>query len=118
MENIIHPAIKKVLARIIGLFFVLNILVLGIVSLEASPIVYSSVSTYTDTDGDSVPDNSDIDDDGDGIIDANEDKNLDGDDNPATDPTDSDNDGYPDYLDIDSDNDGILDNVEAQTTSG
>jgi gliding motility-associated-like protein len=118
MENIIHPAIKKVLARIIGLFFVLNILVLGIVSLEASPIVYSSVSTYTDTDGDSVPDHSDIDDDGDGIIDANEDKNLDGDDNPATDPTDSDNDGYPDYLDIDSDNDGILDNVEAQTTSG
>ena len=118
MENIIHPAIKQVIARIMGLFILFNILVLGIASLEASPLVYPTFTTNTDTDGDSVPDDSDIDDDGDGIIDANEDKNLDGDNDPSTDPTDSDDDGYPDYLDIDSDNDGILDNIEAQTTSG
>ncbi|PCE63528.1 DUF7507 domain-containing protein [Sediminicola luteus] len=60
----------------------------------------------------------DLDEDNDGILDAWEDLNLDGDDNPATDPTDSDADGIPDYLDIDSDNDGIPDNVEAQTTLG
>ena len=59
----------------------------------------------------------DIDSDDDGIIDSFEDLNLDGDDDPATNPTDSDGDGYPDYLDIDSDNDGIPDNVEAQTTA-
>ncbi|PKA99402.1 gliding motility-associated-like protein [Flavobacteriaceae bacterium MAR_2009_75] len=58
-----------------------------------------------------------LDSDGDGITDSFEDLNLDGDDNPATNPTNSDNDEYPDYLDIDSDNDGIPDNVEAQTTS-
>jgi len=57
---------------------------------------------------------SDLDADDDGIVDLFEDLNLDGDNNPATDPTDSDNDGIPDYLDIDSDNDGIPDNVEAQ----
>lgn len=59
----------------------------------------------------------DLDLDDDGILDSVEDANLDGDDDPATDPTDSDNDGYPDYLDIDSDNDGIPDNVEAQSTA-
>ena len=59
-----------------------------------------------------------LDSDNDGIIDSFEDLNLDGDDDPATNPTDTDGDGYPDYLDIDSDNDGIPDNIEAQTTSG
>ncbi len=118
MENIIHPAIKQVIARIIGLFILFNILVLGITSLEASPLVYPTVTIYTDTDGDSVPDHSDIDDDGDGIIDAIEDKNLDGDDDPSTNPTDTDGDGVPDYHDKDSDDDGILDIVEAQSTSG
>ncbi len=63
------------------------------------------------------PMGADIDSDDDGIIDSFEDLNLDGDDDPATNPTDSDGDGYPDYLDIDSDNDGIPDNVEAQTTA-
>ena len=53
--------------------------------------------------------------DGDGILDNFEDLNLDGDNDPSTDPTDTDVDGIPDYLDIDSDNDGIPDNVEAQT---
>ena len=60
----------------------------------------------------------DIDDDNDGILDTVEDPNLDGDDDPLTDPLDSDGDGYPDHLDIDSDNDGIPDNVEGQTTAG
>ncbi len=58
----------------------------------------------------------DIDTDDDGIIDAFEDLNLDGDNNPETNPTDTDNDGVPDYLDIDSDDDGLPDNIEAQTT--
>lgn len=49
-----------------------------------------------------------IDDDGDGIPAHVEDKNLDGDKNPATNPTDSDGDGIPDYLDADDDNDNVL----------
>ncbi len=61
---------------------------------------------------------TDLDTDDDGIVDAFEDLNLDGDNDPATDPTDSDGDGVPDYLDIDSDNDGIPDNIEAQVTIG
>ncbi len=71
-----------------------------------------------DTDGDGVPDSTDLDDDNDGILDTEEDPNLDGDDDPLTDPLDTDDDGYPNHLDIDSDNDGIPDNVEAQTTDG
>ena len=71
-----------------------------------------------DTDGDGVPDSADLDDDNDGILDTVEDPNIDGDNDPLTDPLDSDNDGKPNHLDIDSDNDGIPDNVEAQTTSG
>lgn len=59
-----------------------------------------------------------LDSDNDGILDSFEDLNLDGDNNPATNPTDTDGDGIPDYLDIDSDDDGIPDNVEAQTTQG
>ncbi len=77
--------------------------------------VPSSIA-FQDTDGDTVPDHIDIDDDGDGIIDSVEDANVDGDNDHTTHPTDTDGDGIPDYLDIDSDNDGILDNVEAQTT--
>ena len=59
----------------------------------------------------------DLDADDDGIVDSFEDLNLDGDNDPTTNPTDTDGDGIPDYLDIDSDNDGIPDNVEAQTTA-
>jgi gliding motility-associated-like protein len=62
------------------------------------------------------PSGADLDSDDDGILDSFEDLNLDGDNDPATDPTDSDGDGFADYLDIDSDDDGIPDNVEAQTT--
>ncbi|MCE2611474.1 gliding motility-associated C-terminal domain-containing protein [Flavobacteriaceae bacterium D16] len=58
----------------------------------------------------------DLDADDDGIVDSFEDLNLDGDNDPSTNPTDTDGDGIPDYLDIDSDDDGIPDNVEAQTT--
>ncbi len=71
-----------------------------------------------DTDGDGVPDSTDLDDDNDGILDTVEDPNLDGDNDPLTDPLDTDNDGIPNHLDIDADDDGIPDNVEGQTTAG
>lgn len=61
-----------------------------------------------DTDGDSQPDITDIDDDNDGILDT-----LEGD---GT--IDTDGDGYADSVDIDDDNDGIPTNVEAQSTEG
>lgn len=61
---------------------------------------------------------TDLDTDNDGIVDSFEDLNLDGDNDPSTNPTDTDGDGIPDYLDIDSDDDGIPDNIEAQTTVG
>ena len=64
------------------------------------------------------PPGADLDLDDDGIVNSFEDLNLDGDNDPATNPTDTDSDGIPDYLDIDSDNDGIPDNLEAQTTAG
>jgi len=63
------------------------------------------------------PSGIDIDSDDDGIVDSFEDLNLDGDNDPSTDPTDTDGDGFPDYMDIDSDGDGIPDNVEAQSTA-
>ena len=49
-----------------------------------------------------------VDDDGDGIPSHIEDENLDGDNDPATNPTDRDGDGIPDYLDADDDNDNVL----------
>ncbi|SFR31623.1 gliding motility-associated C-terminal domain-containing protein [Robiginitalea myxolifaciens] len=64
------------------------------------------------------PPGVDLDSDDDGIVDAFEDLDLDGDGDPATNPTDTDGDGIPDYLDIDSDDDGVPDNVEAQATFG
>ena len=63
-----------------------------------------------DTDGDTIFNDDDIDDDNDGILDTEEqDGLLD---------RDTDGDGFVDRLDIDSDNDGIPDNIEAQTTGG
>ncbi len=79
---------------------------------------YLDPDTAPDTDGDGVPDSTDLDDDNDGILDSVEDPNLDGDNDPLTDPVDSDGDGFPNHLDIDADNDGIPDNVEAQPTDG
>ena len=67
-----------------------------------------------DYDGDGVFNVDDVDDDGDGIPDAVEDANTDGDNDPTTQPTDTDGDAIPDYLDLDSDNDGLADTVEAQ----
>jgi len=58
-----------------------------------------------------------IDDDADGILSAFEDENLDGDNNPATNPTDSDGDGIPDYLDADDDNDNVLTKNEGHNYS-
>lgn len=52
------------------------------------------------------------DDDEDGIPTSVEDLNLDGDDNPDTNPTDHDGDGIPDYKDADDDNDNILTKYE------
>jgi gliding motility-associated-like protein len=69
-----------------------------------------------DTDGDGVADIADLDNDNDGIPDVEEDFNLDGDNDPTTNPTDTDGDGIPDYLDLDSDNDGIADLTEAGGT--
>ena len=62
-------------------------------------------SLGTDSDGDGVVDGADLDDDNDGIPDADEAAG------------DFDNDGLVNSLDIDSDNDGIVDNIEAQAES-
>ena len=59
-----------------------------------------------DTDGDGVPDNVDLDDDNDGILDVEEIAY-------AINDGDSDHDGIPDQIDLDSDNDGTNDVIEA-----
>ncbi|NRA91871.1 MAG: hypothetical protein HRU26_04150 [Psychroserpens sp.] len=69
-----------------------------------------------DTDMDGIPNYLDEDDDGDNVLTANEldTENLDGDDNPLTNPLNSDAnsllnpDMIPDYLDPDDDGDGVL----------
>ena len=91
-----------------------SIMLFAIFTLQVSSIhaidVLDTLSAFTDNP-------ADLDDDDDGILDTVEDANIDGDDNPATDPTDNDLDGIPNYLDLDSDNDGILDNVEGQSSA-
>ena len=57
-------------------------------------------------------------DDNDGIPAADEDENLDGDNNPATNPTDTDGDGLPNYLDADDDGDNVLTKNEDSNTDG
>lgn len=71
--------------------------------------------TYTISDGNGGEDTATVtvavgssaDPDNDGVPTSVEDKNTDGDNNPATNPTDTDGDGTPDYLDTDDDGDGI-----------
>ncbi|MCK5441072.1 MAG: hypothetical protein KAJ23_04185, partial [Maribacter sp.] len=117
MENFTYPTMSYLSTRSLGLVLTFSMMTLISASIEAHSVSYNIIYTETDTDGDSVPDKTDIDDDGDGIIDSNEDANDDGDNDHTTNATDTDDDGVPNYLDIDSDNDGILDNVEAQTLS-
>lgn len=83
-----------------------------------SAILINLISGYPDTDNDGIPNDEDIDDDNDGILDVVEDSNADNDNNPLSNPTDSDNDGIYNFLDLDSDGDGIPDNIEAQSTLG
>jgi len=100
------------------LLLVLGIPLYAAIFLEGEPrIAITSpypTSYNADTDGDGILDGIAIDSDNDGILDVEEDANLDGDNNPATNPTDTDGDGIPNYLDLDSDGDGLLDNYEAQ----
>ena len=59
-----------------------------------------------DTDGDTIPDYIDADDDGDNILTKDEDPDPNGDGN-LSDALDTDGDGIPDYLDNDDDGDGV-----------
>jgi gliding motility-associated-like protein len=77
---------------------------------------HREVSTE-DNDKDGINNIVDLDDDNDGILDKDEDLNLDLDNNPITNPSDSDGDGIPNYFDLDSDGDGIPDYKEAGGTS-
>ena len=64
-------------------------------------VTSADVKISIDTDGDGVPDITDLDDDNDGIPDLIEGTG------------DKDGDGIPNYLDVDSDNDGIVDAIES-----
>lgn len=68
--------------------------------LALDAISYTSISCIADFDQDGIPDNVDVDDDNDGILDVAE-------------TGDKDGDGQIDSLDLDSDNDGIPDAIEA-----
>ncbi|HPR63144.1 MAG TPA: hypothetical protein PK014_02890 [Thermoanaerobaculia bacterium] len=70
--------------------------------------IYDSDEGAGDTDGDGIPDYLDLDSDNDGIPDSVEG----GDGNPDTPPVDTDGDGIPDFRDPDSDDDGISDGQE------
>ncbi|WP_459212370.1 hypothetical protein, partial [Aquimarina rhabdastrellae] len=102
--------------------------------------IFTLATAFEDTDGDTVANSLDIDDDNDGILDTVESggndplTDADGDNVPLyLDDDDSldtignantvieagfdiDGDGVPNHLDLDADNDGISDNVEAQAT--
>jgi len=71
---------------------------------ETDDTIDAGLLPVDDTDGDGIPDNDDIDDDNDGILDINEGDGA----------VDTDGDGVPDSLDIDSDDDGNPDIVESQ----
>ena len=99
-----------------------------------------TVTVLPDTDGDGIPDTTDLDDDNDGILDTGEyfnglnpNTDTDGDGIPdymdtdapgfvdangdgVDDRYDTDNDGIPNHLDTDSDGDGCFDAIEAAGT--
>lgn len=68
---------------------------------NVSNVATATVDIQIDSDGDGVPNITDLDDDNDGISDIVEGNG------------DTDGDGYPDRLDLDSDNDGLNDALEA-----
>ncbi|WP_299366188.1 DUF6252 family protein [Winogradskyella sp.] len=68
--------------------------------------------TNDDIDGDGVPNYLDNDDDGDGVLTADEAVDMDGN------PVDTDSDGDVDYLDNDDDGDGLFSNFETGDTDG
>lgn len=71
-----------------------------------------------DPDGDGLANFFDFDDDGDNVPTSLEldTENLDGDNDPLTNPLDTDGDKIPDYLDTDDDGDGVLTRYEADGT--
>lgn len=71
-----------------------------------------------DFDNDGLPNFYDFDDDGDNVptILELDTENVDGDNDPLTNPLDTDMDGIPDYLDEDDDGDGVLTRYEADGT--
>ncbi len=72
-------------------------------------LITDEVERAWDVDGDTVPNDEDLDSDGDTILDMHEAGDLDCD----SEPVDYDGDTLYDFLDTDSDQDGILDGVEA-----
>ena len=89
--------------------------------------ILNSAEGTADTDGDSVPDFTDLDSDNDGIPDIIENGRVDADNNGKLDDTDqipasdalidTDQDGIENLFDLDSDQDGIIDFLEAGFTT-
>jgi len=102
----VQPFTRSVLSASI------SALMLGVLLAPATAV---HAQAGPDSDGDGVPNQIDLDDDNDGILDVNEGLiDSDGDGFPDSNSVDTDGDGAPDGLDLDSDNDGILDNLEAR----
>lgn len=79
----------------------------GLICQEIPDASVSIVEDYESESGTVTITSTYTDDDNDGIPTSVEDANLDGDDDPDTNPTDSDGDGIPDYKDEDDDNDNV-----------